>query len=103
VMSQPDSFPPLVITASGEHELPYSSRSGLKLYGFRRGDEIIFIPNELKSLLRTHRFAAAEVIRQWSLRGWTRLDKGRTDTRIRIGGRQARFVVLQTEPTSEVE
>src|SRR3954470_998022 len=103
VMSQPDSFPPLVFTASGEQELPYSSRSGLKLYGFRRGDEIIFIPNELKSLLRTHRFAAAEVIRQWSLRGWTRLDKGRTDTRIRIGGRQARFVVLQTEPTSEVE
>jgi hypothetical protein len=103
VMSQPDSFPPLVLTASGEHELPYSNRPGLRLYGFKKGDEVLFIPSELKTLLRTHRFAAAEVIRQWSLRGWTRLDKGRTDTRVRIGGRQARFVVLQAETAPEVE
>lgn len=99
VMSQPDSFPAMVLTASGDYELPFSSRSGLKLYGFRKGEELLFIPSELKSLLRTHRFAATEVIRQWSLKGWTRLDKGRADTRVRIGGRQLRFIVLQPEPS----
>ena len=103
VMSQPDAFPQMVLTASGDYELPYSSKHGLKVCGFRRNEEVLFIPAELKSLLRTHRLSAAEVIRQWALKGWTRLDKGRSDTRVRVGGRQARFVVLSTEPSSEAE
>lgn len=101
VMSEPDSFPQMVLTSSGDYELPYSSRPGLKVRGFRRGEEVLFIPAELKSLLRGARLSAAEVIRQWSLRGWTRLDKGRSDTRVRIGGRQARFIVLQPSEPSE--
>ena len=103
VMSQPDAFPQMVLGASGDYELPYSSKHGLKVCGFKRGEEVLFIPAELKSLLRTHRLSAAEVIRQWALKGWTRLDKGRTDTRVRVGGRQARFVVLQTEHAAESE
>lgn len=94
VMSQPDSFPQMVMGASGEWELPYSSKHGLKVCGFKRGEEVLFIPAELKSLLRTHRLSPGEVIRQWALKGWTRLDKGRTDTRVSVGGRQARFIVL---------
>lgn len=94
VMSQPDSFPTMLITASGDYDLPYSTKHGLKVCGFKRGEEVLFIPSELKSVLRAHRFSAAEVIRQWALRGWTRLDKGRTDTRVSVGGRQARFIVL---------
>jgi hypothetical protein len=101
VMSEPDSFPQMVLTASGEYELPYSSRPGLKVRGFKRGEEVLFIPAELKSLLRANRLSAAEVIRQWALRGWTRLDKGRSDTRVRVGGRQARFIVLQPAEPSE--
>lgn len=94
VMSEPDAFPALVLTASGDYEVPYSSRHGLKVYGFRKGGEMLFIPAALKTYLRANRLAAAEVIRQWSIKGWTRLDKGRTDTRVRIGGRQARFTIL---------
>lgn len=103
VMSEPDAFPQMIMGSSGEWELPYSSRHGLKVSGFRRGEEVLFIPAQLKSLLRTSRFSAAEVIRQWALRGWTRLDKGRSDTRVRIGGRQARFIVLApiAEPQAE--
>jgi len=103
VMSEPDSFPALVLTASGEHELPYSSRHGLKVHGFRKEGELLFIPAALKAHLRTHRHSAGEVIRQWALKGWTRLDKSRTDTRVRIGGRQVRFVVLQAEHAAESE
>lgn len=103
VMSEPDAFPQMVLTSSGDYELPYSSRPGLKVSGFKRGEEVLFIPASLKALLRGHRLSAAEVIRQWSLRGWTRLDKGRSDTRVRVGGKQARFIVLQTEPAAEVE
>jgi Domain of unknown function (DUF927)/Domain of unknown function (DUF3854) len=94
VMSEPDSFPALVLTASGDYELPYSSRHGLRVYGFRREDHILFIPSALRAYLRAHRFSAGEVIRQWALRGWTRLDTGRTDARVRVGGRQIRFVAL---------
>jgi hypothetical protein len=93
----------MVLTSSGDYELPYSSRPGLKVSGFKRGEDVLFIPAQLKSLLRSSRLSAAEVIRQWALRGWTRLDKGRADTRIRVGGRQARFIVLQTEPAAESE
>jgi hypothetical protein len=103
VMSEPDAFPQMVLASSGDYELPYSSRPGLKVSGFKRGEEVLFIPAQLKALLRTHRLSAAEVIRQWALRGWTRLDKGRSDTRIRVGGRQARFIVLQTEHAAEAE
>jgi len=103
VMSEPDSFPALVLTASGDYELPYSSRHGLRVYGFRKEGELLFIPAALKAHLRIHRHTAAEVIRQWALKGWTRLDKGRTDTRVRIGGRQVRFVVLQAEHAAESE
>lgn len=102
VMSQPDSFPAMILTASGDYEVPFSNRHGLKVCGFRRNDELLFIPAELKSHLRTHRFSPAEVIRQWSLKGWSRLDKGRLDTRVRVGsGRQIRFVVLQPEQPPE--
>jgi len=94
VMSEPDSFPALVLTASGDYELPYSGRHGLRVYGFRREDHILFIPSALRAYLRAHRFSAGEVIRQWALKGWTRLDTGRTDARVRIGGRQIRFVAL---------
>lgn len=101
VMAQPDSFPPLLITASGDYELPYGKRAGVKLCGFQRGDDLLFIPSELKLYLRGHRFAAAEVVRQWAIKGWTRLDTGRTDIRVRIGGHQPRFVVLQPAPPPE--
>jgi hypothetical protein len=94
VMAEPDSFPALVLTASGDYELPYSSRHGQRVHGFRKGEELLFIPAALKTHLRTHRLAAAEVIRQWSLKGWTRLDKGRTDARVRVGGQQKRFTIL---------
>lgn len=103
MLSEPDSFPQLLLTGSGEYEFPYSGRPGLRLFGFRRPGEVLFIPAALKSLLRAHRLDAAEVIRQWAARGWTRLDKGRLDTRVRVSARQPRFVTLQTELTPEAE
>jgi Domain of unknown function (DUF927)/Domain of unknown function (DUF3854) len=103
VLSDPDAFPRLNLATSGNYELPLSNRPGLKVSGFRREEDVLFIPAMLRSMLRANRLTAAEVVRQWALRGWTRLDKGRTDTRVVVSGRQTRFTILLPNSSPEAE
>jgi hypothetical protein len=92
-VSEPDAFPELSLSTSGDEEP--KRNNGKTRYGFRRGDDLLFIPRSLRHFLDSHRLSPAEVLREWRNRGWLQCESGHYDKSVRIAGvGKSRYVVL---------
>lgn len=96
VLSEPDSFPQLDLTPSGDEDAPPTRGSTRTRHGFRRSDgALLVIPAEFRAFCQRHRLAHREVLREWARRGWSVTDPSRIDKNVRLGpGTHARFIVL---------
>jgi hypothetical protein len=96
LMSEPDGFPELELSGSGEEDTPSRSRPNSKLQGFRKSNrQVIFIPAQFRNFCSGHRLSSREVLREWLQRGWLSHEPGRLDKSVRVGAKNQRFYVLE--------
>lgn len=83
VMSEPDAFPTLEPSSSGELESREGRRTNTR-HGFRREGMLYLIPAELRSFLSQHKLSSREVVAQWKARDWLDCEAGRMTKLVRL-------------------
>lgn len=104
--SQPDAFPELGKSASGDD----SARAdrGTKLLGgyYREHDKtLLIIPGRLREQLKDHGMSMPEVLRGWVEQGWllTQPSSRELVSRVKVNGHVQRLVAMHTEEAPAAE
>lgn len=98
--SDPDAFPALEMTSSGELA-PSATRSGKARAGLRRGDTLLLTPSAFRAFCGTHGLSSRQVLREWQRVGRLVHDVGRLDKLQRIGTKRHRFHAVSLAESAE--